>query len=181
MGGQDKGLLTWQGQPMALQVAQRLSPQLSRLSLNANRHQTDYAAWGWPVHADDPDLPASAGPLIGILTGLRRTPLPWLQCAPCDSPCLPADLVARLLGAAITAKADIAVPVTTDASDGQPRHHWTTVLVHRRARASLEAAVASGERRVRDWVAMNVWTGVSFGASADFVNFNTPEAFHGTP
>ncbi len=186
MGGQDKGLLTWHGTPLARQVAWRLAPQVRTLRLNANRHAADYGAWGWAVYPDDSDLPPTAGPLIGILTGLRHTPSPWVQIAPCDSPRLPADLVATLLAAARRDGADIAVATSlgqTGAADdaAERRHHWTTILVHRRTLPTLEQAVASGERRVRSWIAMNRWIGVSFERSAEFMNINTPGALHATP
>lgn len=180
MGGQDKGLLSWRGLPLARHVAQALAPQVDTLRLNANRHEPDYRAWGWAVHPDDPDLPRAGGPLIGILTALRHTPAPWVQIAPCDSPCLPADLVSTLLAAALHGNADIAVPISSGGAD-EARHHWTTILAHRRTLPSLEQAVANGERRVRDWIAMNRWIGVSFDRPDAFVNLNTPEAFHATP
>lgn len=180
MGGQDKGLLAWHGAPLARQAAERLAPQVGTLRLNANRHMAEYGAWGWPVHPDAADLPGAAGPLIGILTALRHTPAPWVQVVPCDSPRLPADLVATLLAAAARHHADIAVP-TSLGDAGELRHHWTTILVHRRTLPTLEQAVANGERRVRSWIAMNRWFGVSFDRSAEFMNLNTPEALHATP
>ncbi|RZL10995.1 MAG: molybdenum cofactor guanylyltransferase [Rubrivivax sp.] len=180
MGGQDKGLLAWHGAPLARQAALRLAPQVGSLRLNANRHAAEYSAWGWPVHQDDPDLPCAAGPLIGMLTALRHTAAPWVQVVPCDSPQLPEQLVATLLAAAIRDQADIAVPTSRGDADAW-RHHWTTILVHRRTLPTLEQAVASGERRVRSWIAMNRWIGVSFERSAEFMNINTPEALHATP
>lgn len=181
MSGRDKGLIMWKGQPLAWQVAHRLRPQVDALWINANRHLDAYQTWGWPVAPDEADLPRAGGPLTGILTALRRVHHPWLMIAPCDSPMLPADMVARLLRQATQCDADIAVPVTGPGGDGLPMHHWTTILVHRRTQTRLEDAFAAGERRVRAWVAMNTWIGVSFDGSADFMNINTPEALHGTP
>jgi molybdopterin-guanine dinucleotide biosynthesis protein A len=70
------------------------------------------------------------------------------------------------------------VPVTHD-DQGEAWHHWTCALVHARARASLEAAVAQGERRVGQWVKTRPWIGVSFGHPAAFININTLETLHG--
>jgi molybdopterin-guanine dinucleotide biosynthesis protein A len=44
MGGVDKGLLPWQGLPLAWHVAQRLEPQVRQVQVNANRHMSQYAA-----------------------------------------------------------------------------------------------------------------------------------------
>lgn len=181
MGGQDKGLLAWQAQPLALHAARALAPQVRHLTLNANRHLDQYAAWGWPVTPDDTDLPPKAGPLSGMLTGLRHTTADWLQFSPCDSPALPATLVARLWQAAQAAQALIAVPCSTDAATGEPRHHWTTVLAHRDAQPILLDMLHQGERRVGEWVRACAWIGVCFERPADFININTPETLHGTP
>jgi molybdenum cofactor guanylyltransferase len=96
MGGVDKGLQPWRGQPLATHVLQALQPQVSRLMVSANRHHETYATFGHPVLAD-PDGLAFAGPLAGMLAGLQAIPDDaWLLTAPCDSPLPPADLAARL-------------------------------------------------------------------------------------
>jgi molybdenum cofactor guanylyltransferase len=173
MGGLDKGLILWQGVPLAWQVASRLEPQVGQLQINANRHQSQYAAWPWRVCPDDADLPQAFGPLAGMLTGLRHTRSAWLLTVPCDTPLIPADLAMRMLAQAQVAGADIAVPVTRHA-DEAPRHHWTCALIRRQLLPTLEAAVARGEARVRDWITHQRWTGVSFPAADAFQNFNQP-------
>lgn len=186
MGGLNKGLQTYRGQALASWVLGALDPQVATLQLNANRdqeacaallNQTHPGAQGqvWP---DDPDLQGSLGPLAGILTGLRRSSTPWLMVAACDTPALPANLVERLHAHALAHHADIAVPVTMDAH-GDARHHWTCALIHARCRASLEAAIPPGERRVGKWIQSCAWIGVSFDEPAAFININTPETLHG--
>lgn len=173
MGGLDKGLLHWQGMPLAWQVASRLAPQVDRLQVNANRHQNQYAAWPWAVCPDDADLPQAFGPLAGMLTGLRHTQAKWLLTVSCDTPQIPADLAAQLLAQAQASDADIAVPLTQ--ADGEaPRHHWTCALIRRQLLPTLEAAVARGDARVRDWITHQRWTGVSFPEAKAFQNFNQP-------
>ncbi|HRH29555.1 MAG TPA: NTP transferase domain-containing protein, partial [Aquabacterium sp.] len=151
----------------------RLSPQVATLSINANRHLDQYCAWPWPVTPDQPELPTHFGPLVGILTGLRQAQTPWLQLAPCDSPQLPADLVARLLQAALEADADVAVPVTLDA-DQTERHHWTSALIRVSLVDSLAQAVAEERPQVRRWMTQQRWTGVCFARDGEFANINTP-------
>ncbi len=173
MGGMDKGLMLWQGVPLARHVASRLERQVTRLQVNANRHQNQYAAWPWAVRPDDADLPQAFGPLAGMLTGLRHCQAEWLLTVPCDTPRIPGDLAERLLAQAQVAGADIAVPLT-QTQDEEPRHHWTCALVRSQLLPTLEAAVARGDARVRGWITRQRWTGVSFLEADAFQNFNQP-------
>jgi len=179
MGGINKGLQPWRGQPLVWHVARRLAPQVGTLTLNANRDIEAHTALGWPCQPDDPELPPHQGPIVGLLTGLRHARTPWLQLAPCDSPQLPADLVERLRRAALEAGADIAVPVTPDGDARGPRHHWTTALVKTDLAAALHAALQTGERRMRGWMTQTHWIGVSFADPVAFLNINTLETLHG--
>jgi len=172
MGGADKGLMPWQGLPLAWHVAQRLQPQVRQVQVNANRHFIQYAAWPWRTIPDDLDLPQAFGPLAGMLTGLRQAHSEWLLTVPCDSPKLPADLAMRLLAQAQVAEADIAVPVTLAVGEDSPRHHWTCALIRRELRPTLEETVRRGEPRVRDWITRQRWTAVSFREVDGFRNFN---------
>lgn len=186
MGRANKGLQPYQGQALANWVIHALLAQVGTLHINANLDLDGYAellektasdsSQVWP---DSPDINASLGPLAGILTGLRLLTTPWMMVAACDTPALPSTLVHQLHQQALAHQADIAVPVTQDAN-GETRHHWTCALIHTRTRASLEAALAQGERRVGQWIKSNAWIGVSFDDPAAFININTPETLHGT-
>jgi len=172
MGGVDKGLLPWQGLPLAWHVAQRLEPQVRQVQVNANRHMSQYAAWPRATRPDDADLPPAFGPLAGMLTGLRHCQGDWLLTVPCDTPKLPSDLAMRLLAQARLVRADIAVPVTLAEGEGSPRHHWTCALIRRELLPTLEEAVGRSQARVRHWITQQRWTGVSFEAADAFQNFN---------
>ena len=57
MNGVDKGLQLLQKKPLISHVIERLQPQVIDISINANRHHTEYAQWGFPVFSDElPDL-----------------------------------------------------------------------------------------------------------------------------
>lgn len=112
MGNVNKGLQPFRGEPMVRHVLTRLAPQVGPLLINANRNLDAYAAFGVPVHPDR--LPDFAGPLAGLQTGLSHCDTTYLVTAPCDSPFLPDDLVARLGDALEAASADLAVAVTGD-------------------------------------------------------------------
>lgn len=97
MGGRDKGLQPFQGEPLAAHVLRRLQPQVGRVLISANRHADAYAALGAPVIGDTlADFP---GPLAGMLAGLQAIETDYLLTVPCDSPYLADDLAVRLADA----------------------------------------------------------------------------------
>ncbi|WP_404416372.1 molybdenum cofactor guanylyltransferase MobA [Marinospirillum sp.] len=166
MGGQDKGWVRYQGEPLIHHVSQRLLPQVSELLINANRNQADYQSLGYPVIADLES--GFQGPLMGILTGLKAASQPWVLFAPCDGPFLPEDLAARLYQAALDSQQPIAV-----ASDGE-RLQPVVVLIRRDCLVQLEAAMQAGERKPDRWYASVGMTSVVFAAEG-LRNFNKPE------
>lgn len=178
MQGQDKGLVLWQGQAMAQTVAQRLAPQVAQVHINANRNISIYATWPWPVHADKPELPSKAGPMIGLLTGLQTTSNAWLQLAACDTPQLPVDMVQRLYNKAQSHQADVVVPVTT--VNGETWHHWACALVSRQCVKHLAQAVNTGERRLGQWMRQQHWAALTFDAPEDAHAFSNINHTHQT-
>ncbi len=95
MGGVDKGLVALAGQSLVSHVLARIAPQVAQVMINANRHQNEYAALGYPVISDV--VPGSAGPLAGFHAALRAASTPLVLMVPCDTPALPATLVNALL------------------------------------------------------------------------------------
>ena len=180
MGNVDKGLQLLRGEPMAAHVLRRLAPQVGTLAINANRTLEEYAAFGVPVWPDD--LSGFEGPLAGLETGLRRCTTPLLVTAPCDSPFLPADLVARLHAAMVADGADLALAETLETQpDGSTRAQAQPVfaLVARSALPQLSAYLAEGGRRMDGWYGSIVVTRVRFDDAAAFRNINTlPELAH---
>ncbi|AVP57919.1 molybdenum cofactor guanylyltransferase MobA [Pulveribacter suum] len=182
MGGADKGLQPFRGQPLALHAARRVQPQVAGVMLNANRHLDIYGNWGLPVWPDDAQG-AFAGPLAGFATGLAHCPTPWLLALPCDTPLFPADLAARLAAAAHEARAPIAMAAAPEAPDGggppQLRTHAVFCLMHVSLRADLQAFVQSGGRRVQQWSARHGCAIAAFDRPGDapqaFANANTLE------
>src|SRR5215831_12523728 len=94
MGGVDKGLQPFRGKPMVEHVVARFAPQVDELLINANRNLDAYARLGHRVIADE--IEGFAGPLAGFERGLAHAKGALVVTAPCDSPFLPLDLVARL-------------------------------------------------------------------------------------
>lgn len=170
MGGVDKGLQPFQGMPMAQHTLQRLAPQTGALLINANRNADRYAAFGPPVVADA--IPDFAGPLAGMLAGLAQCQTPWLVTAPCDTPFLPTDLVARLARAIETEGAELAIPVTVDA-DGRRRLQPVFCLMPVTAAASLRTYIEDGHRKIESWVTGHRLAQVIFDDALAFLNINT--------
>ena len=145
MGGVDKGLVELEGRPLAAWVIERLAPQVGALIVNANQNVERYAAFGHPVVSDA--VGGYAGPLAGLHAALTAARTQWVATAPCDSPFLPHDLVARLWRSATDAQATLAVARTFD----QP--HPVFALVRRDVRVSLDAFLAAGGRKIDAWYA----------------------------
>ncbi len=169
MGGVDKGLQDFHGQPLARHALERLRPQVGGLVLSANRHLADYAAFGVPVL---PDADAEfAGPLAGMLAGLAHCTTPFLATVPCDAPLFPLDLVARL--AAV--QADIVV-ATAPADTGVQRPQPVFCLLRTDLRTSLAQFLAAGGRKVGQWMAQHHCERVAFAEARAFANANTQAA-----
>lgn len=170
MQGADKGLVEWNGLPLARHALQRLQPQVASVAINANRNAAVYAAWQVPVWPDaDNRFP---GPLAGLLAGLRHCTTDWLVTVPCDSPLFPTDLVARLARAASETGRPVAMAATARAGGIDPQPVF--LLVHRSLRDSLAQALEQDERRVRRWADSQGCAMVVFDDPAAFANANTP-------
>ena len=172
MGGVDKGLAPFRGKPMVAHAIERLAPQVDEILVNANRNPEAYARFGHRVIADE--IPGFAGPLAGFERGLAHARGQLVATVPCDSPFLPADLVARLRAALEGAGAQLAVARTGD----QP--HPVFCLMRREVHASLAAFLASGQRKIDKWYASLSVADVAFDDEADaFANINTRDELAG--
>ncbi len=169
MGTVDKGLQAFRGMPMALHVLQRLQPQVDAVLVNANQNLAAYEAFGVPVWPDA--LGGFPGPLAGLQTGLMHCETPYLVTAPCDSPLLPADLVARLAAGLLAAQAEVALAVTGAGASLQP--HPVFCLVRTSVLPSLSAYLQAGGRKVDAWFATLAMTQVHFDDEGAFRNINT--------
>ena len=193
MGGVDKGLQPFSGQPMAQHALSRLASQsggplqgLHSVLINANRNDQDYlalgeAAWGTgrvQVFADR--VPDFSGPLAGFQAGLDLCTSALLLTVPCDSPLFPLDLAQRLLDALNAAQADIAVVQAPEAGrDGQLslRSQPVFCLMKASLLESLTQFLDGGGRKVDAWTAQHRVVQVPFNLAMDnphaFANANT--------
>lgn len=167
MGGVEKIFVEVGGKRILDRIIDRMSPQVDRLSINANGDPARFQATGLTVL---PDLPDSAQtPLAGFHAAWRWTKTEGydrLLTIPSDAPFLPRDLVERLAAKQKTAIA---------ASNGQD--HYLTGLWPVALSGALDEAIKAGMLRVKDWAnhvdaATVEWPAHPFDS---FFNVNTPE------
>jgi molybdopterin-guanine dinucleotide biosynthesis protein A len=180
MGGVDKGLQLFNGEPLALQALRRLAPQVGPLMVNANRNLPKYQAFGAPVWPDS--LADYPGPLAGFLSGLAHCTTPWLLTVPCDTPLFPLDLAARLAEAAVAGDAEIAMASAPEAAadnGASPvlRAQPVFCLLRAELHDSLRRFTEAGGRKVHAWTAQHRCVTVPFDRPGDapdaFFNANT--------
>jgi molybdenum cofactor guanylyltransferase len=170
LGGVDKGLQPWRGRPLVDHALERLAPQVGDVMISANRNAGAYAARVTRVLADaSGDFP---GPLAGILAGLCAAATPWLAVVPCDSPCLPLDLVERLAQGLAGAPGAV---VQRRHADGVLRLEPVCCLLSTALADDLAHYLAEGGRKVEGWLSRHA-TAVLFDRPDDdaaFANINT--------
>ena len=171
MGGGEKALLDLAGTALLDRAIARLSPQVEKLAINANRELAAYEARGLPVLTDV--FGGYQGPLAGVLTGLRwaeEAGADHLATVAGDTPFFPLDLVAQLC-AALSAATPIAMAQTEDG------RHPTFALWPVALAGDLEAALAGGTRKIIAWTDAHGCAKVPFAADGfdPFFNVNTPD------
>jgi molybdopterin-guanine dinucleotide biosynthesis protein A len=175
MGGGDKARIKIGSASILQRVLACLSPQCSRVIINANGDATRFADTGLPVVADS--VPDFAGPLAGILAGLdwaaQNTPnLEWLVSVPGDCPFLPRDLVTRLHEARATANVRLAC-----ARSGEWRHPVVGLWPVKLREDLRHALVDENLHKIELWTARH---GIAIAAWPTtpidpFFNVNTPK------
>lgn len=170
VGGADKGWLIYEGRPLIVSVIERFAPQVGPLLISANRNVERYAAYGEIVGDDLGDVNGErfAGPLIGVLSGLRRARTDWVAIVPCDAPHLPNDLVTRLMGATLGTGAKAAC------ASVHGRLQPVFALVQTRCANELARSVAEGERAMHRWLKALEAVAVDFDDAQAFTNINEP-------
>ena len=168
MGGQDKGLVIWRGQPL-IAYAQRAARSLTDdLIISCNRNHEHYARYADQLVNDgNQDFD---GPLAGIRAGLAAARHSHLLVLPCDVPHIDASLLRALLEVALQSPEN---PVMV-------RHgeHWEPLLcvIPKALTASFEQAWRAGERSPRKiMLQLNARALQCADNDPRLTNFNTPD------
>jgi molybdopterin-guanine dinucleotide biosynthesis protein A len=168
MGGRDKGLIEWRGEPLIQHVQRLVRPLTDDLIISCNRNQAQYAGYADQlVQDDEADFP---GPYAGIRAGLKAAKHDYLLVLPCDVPRLDLALIQGLMS---TALAHPEVPVMVRQGE-----QWEPLLciIPRRHGSVFESDWHAGHRSPRRTMAQ-------LGAVAyqcpegdpRLANFNTPD------
>lgn len=166
MNNQDKGLVNFKGRPMISYAIAALSPMVDQLIINANRNMEQYRQFGLPVVADQTD--SFDGPLAGVLTAMIYADADVLVVMPCDSPLVTTEHLEKLLSTRAEQNADVAV-----AFDGE-RLHPVFLAIKSTLKNSLEAYLASGQRKIDLWLERQNMVKADFSDTPEiFMNINT--------
>ena len=167
MGGDDKGLMHFLGEPLAARISAALAPQVAEVMVNANRNLARYRQLGYKVVEDK--LQDHQGPLAGMHAALLEATHPWLLTIPCDGPFVATDYATRMLAAATAKNTELAV-----AHDGQ-RPQPVYSLIHRNLAPALAQFLKTGKRKIDHWHAQHPLAKVDFSTEPTlFTNVNTP-------
>jgi molybdenum cofactor guanylyltransferase len=167
MGGQDKGLIEFNGQPLVSILIDKLQQQSVDIIINANRNHDRYRNFGCPVISDQ--LENYQGPLAGFASAMAAVATDYIVTLPCDSPLLVNDYVSRFILSHEQSPAPI--HVAFDGERLQPVH----ALIKLDLRPSLLEFLDSGDRKIDRWYALHGFAQTDFSDCMDmFRNINTP-------
>lgn len=165
VGGQDKGWLKFQGEPLIAQVLAAVQPQVQSIVINANQNLEAYEALGFPVVTDQqPNM----GPLGGILSILDAVTTDYALIAPVDVPNVPGDLVAQLWRNGIAQ-----LILSKDKGGLQP----LVGIYHRDLRHSIRHYLSTGERKLQTWCQQQGPQIIHLAHPDYLLNLNRPEQF----
>jgi molybdopterin-guanine dinucleotide biosynthesis protein A len=178
MGGPEKSLLELGARRLFEHAADRLSPQVAALVLNANGDPARFGESGLEIIADTAG--DHAGPLAGVLAAMEWMTEEFpsathLATAAADTPFFPRDLVARLAMAAGEEAGAIAIAASADG------RHPVFALWPVAHAAKLRQFLESGENpKVLAFANRHAVRIVEFAADPalaldPFFNINTPQ------
>ena len=163
--GGAKALQTLHGRTLIDWVLDAVSKQSEEILINVNEKHDAYLRFDRRIIADQ--TPDWAGPLAGLQPAMRYARHDWVASVPCDTPFLPDDLIARLFSA-IRANATEAAVAAVEGSR-QP----SIALYHKSVVPRLDAYLALGGRKVRDWQDTLHLSEVVFDNAIAFTNINS--------
>jgi molybdopterin-guanine dinucleotide biosynthesis protein A len=174
VGGEDKGLLVFNGEPIVKKVFKSLSQQVHMVVVSANRHVEEYQSFGAPVVKDR--LPDYQGPLAGIEAALTVCMTPYALVVPCDAPFIRHDLAQKLYDKMEETNVNI-VFAQSYTEQGEVAAEPTFALIRSCMLSHLRAYLDSGKRKVLGWYELTDHASVLIDDPLCFANANTPEDF----
>lgn len=173
MGGVNKGLVPFEGEPMAGRVIRTLSGQVSRVWVSANRDVDAFVELGAQKVLSDV-LEGYPGPLAALDSlneCLKTESLPdveWVLTVPCDVPLVPEVLLETF------AKDFDGKTAYTIEAGGYDQNAIS--LVHVSRLSTVRPFLAGGDRKLGFWFQMQGRKRVSWdGFEKAFANVNSPK------
>ena len=167
MGGRDKGLVAWQGEPLVAHVQRVVRPLSDDLVISCNRNQEAYRTYADQLVGDaEADFP---GPLAGVIAGLKVARHEWMVVLACDAPLVDRDLIEALSRLAV---ASDSAAMVRQGGFWQPMFS----VLPRRILPMLEQAWAAGERSLQKALLRETVQGLECTEDdRRLSNFNSPE------
>lgn len=167
MGGRDKGLVAWRGEPLVAHVQRAVRALSDDLVISCNRNQAAYAAYADQLVNDaDADFP---GPLAGVISGLKVARHEWVVVLACDAPRIDRALIEDLLALAV---AQDSAAMVRQGGYWQPMFS----LLPRRLLPLLEHAWRTGERSLQKALLQASVQGLECAEDDPRLsNFNSPD------
>jgi molybdenum cofactor guanylyltransferase len=171
MGGLDKGLIEFDGRLLVEILIDKLQKQNVNIVINANRNQSIYEGYGFPVISDE--LSDYQGPLAGFASAMSAVDRQYILTLPCDSPLLSDQYVARFIECHnLPENKYDPISVAHDGERLQPVH----ALINVDLLESLNTFLDSEDRKIDRWYAQHQFNRVDFSDQRNmFKNINTPE------
>ena len=168
LGGQDKGLIDFNGKPLIETILNQIKPQVGKILINANRNQAIYEGYGYPVFNDD--LSDFQGPLAGFASAMEIAKTSHIITLPCDGPAIAPQYVSRMINS--TQRHSNTIVVAHDGIRMQPIYALVPIGLLK----SLQSFLANGDRKVDLWYAKHHCELADFSDTAkSFANINTKE------
>lgn len=168
MGGQDKGLIEFNGRPIIEILIDSLKQQQVDIVINANRNLETYQAYGLPVISDE--LSDFQGPLAGFSAAMAAVDTDYILTLPCDGPSLADNFVELFIECQSNQQKPICV-----ADDGE-RLQPVYALIQVSLLGDLLNFLKTGDRKIDRWYAQHPFAKVDFSTQKPmFANINKPE------
>jgi len=167
MGGRDKGLVQWRGEPLVAHVQRIVRPLSDDVVISCNRNQDLYRPFADQLVGDaEADFP---GPLAGVIAGLAAAQHQWVVVLACDAPLIDRGLIEDLLKLAV---ANDSAAMVRQGGYWQPMFS----VLPCRLLPGLEQAWAAGERSLQKALLIEAVQGLECAeGDVRLSNFNSPD------
>ncbi|MFK0310240.1 molybdenum cofactor guanylyltransferase MobA [Pseudomonas sp. NPDC090233] len=167
MGGRDKGLVPWRGEPLVAHVQRVVRALSDDVVISCNRNQDLYRPFADQLVSDpEADFP---GPLAGVIAGLAAARHEWVVLLACDAPLIDRGLIDDLLRLAVSH--DSAAMVRQGG-------YWQPMfsVLPRRLLPVLDQAWAAGERSLQKALLLEPMQALACAEDDQRLsNFNSPD------